>query len=53
MLLKNNQAERGGVTLDLNDPEDRRLAIEAMKLELAACRCRSICNEIGMMIHLN
>ena len=35
-VIKNNQAERGGVTLDLNDPEDRRLAIEAMKLELAA-----------------
>jgi len=34
--IKKIQAERGGVTLNINDPEDRKLIVEAMKMELDA-----------------
>ena len=34
--IKKIQAERGGITLNINDPEDRKLIVEAMKMELDA-----------------
>ena len=34
--IKKFQSERGGITLDITNPEDRALVIEAMRMELDA-----------------